>query len=219
MEPMTSSLASATILGSLKWVVAMTMALARENGFFALEGVVFDVERGGALLHEDSRADEDGLGAELHHEGGVGWGGDSAGGEVGDGQLAGLGDHPDDLVGSAVDLGCVVELLVAEDGEGLDLADDLAHVLHGVDDVAGSGLALGANHGCAFGDAAAGLAQVACTADEGCGEGVLVDVVDLVGRGEDLGFVDEVDAERLEDLGFGEVADAGLGHHGRRRQR
>ncbi len=111
-----------------------------------------------------------------------------------------------------MDLGGVVELFVAEDGEGLDLADDLAHVLDGVDDVAGAGLALGANHGCAFGDAAEGFAEVAGSADEGGGEGMLVDVVGLVGRGEDLGLIDEVDAESLEHLGFGEVADARLGH-------
>ena len=43
-------------------------------------------------------------------------------------------------------------------------------------------------------------------------EGVLVDVVALVGRGEDLGLVDVVDAERLEDLRLDEVADARLGH-------
>jgi hypothetical protein len=83
-----------------------------------------------------------------------------------------------------------------------------------VDNVAGAGLAFGADHGCAFGDAAEGFAEVACAADEGGGEGVLVDVVDLIGRGEDFGLVDEVDAEVLEDLGFGEVADAGLGHDG-----
>ncbi len=40
----------------------------------------------------------------------------------------------------------------------------------------------------------------------------LVDVVGLVGRGQHLGLVDVVDAEGLEDLGLGEVADAGLGH-------
>ncbi len=188
--------------------------LGAGDGFFALDGVVLDVERGGALLHEDARADEDGLGAELHHQGRVGGGGDAAGGEVGHGQLAGLGDHADELVGRAVDLGGVVELLVAEDGEGLDLADDLAHVLDGVDDVAGAGLALGADHGCAFGDAAEGFAEVAGAADEGRGEGVLVDVEGLVGGGEDLGLVDEVDAELLQDLGLGEVADAGLGHDG-----
>ena len=46
----------------------------------------------------------------------------------------------------------------------------------------------------------------------GDGERPLVDVVRLVGRGEHLGLVDVVDAERLEDLRLGEVADAALGH-------
>ena len=44
------------------------------------------------------RADEDGLGAQLHHQGGVGRGGDAAGGEVGHGQLARLGDHANEFV-------------------------------------------------------------------------------------------------------------------------
>ena len=35
----------------------------------------------------------------------------------------------------------------------------------------------------------------------------------LVGRGQDLGLVDVVDAERLEHLRLDEVADARLGHH------
>ena len=202
MVPMTASQASATILGSLKWVVAMTMALARETASSRSRGL-FSTSSGVAppfmKIPEPTKTR---LGAELHHEGGVGGSGDSAGGEVGDGELAGLGDHADELVGRAVDLGGVVELFVAEDGEGLDLADDLAHVLDGVDDVAGAGLALGADHGCAFGDAAEGFAEVAGSADEGRGEGVLVDVVDLVGGGEDLGLVDEVDAERLQAPGL-----------------
>ena len=56
-------------------------------------------------------------------------------------------------------------------------------------------------------------------ADEGHREAPLVDVVGLVGRGEDLGLVDVVDAERLEDLCFDEVPDAGLGHDGDRHRR
>ena len=37
-------------------------------------------------------------------------------------------------------------------------------------------------------------------------------MVDVVGRGQDLGLVDVVHAEGLQDLGFDEVADPGLGH-------
>jgi hypothetical protein len=38
-------------------------------------------------------------------------------------------------------------------------------------------------------------------------------VVGVVGRGQHLGLVDVVDAERLEDLGLDEVPDPRLGHH------
>ena len=37
-------------------------------------------------------------------------------------------------------------------------------------------------------------------------------MVGVVGRGEDLGLIDVVHAEALEDLGLHEVADTGLGH-------
>ncbi len=85
-------------------------------------------------------------------------------------------------------------------------------VAHRLDDVTGAGLTLGAHHGGALVDAPEGLAEVPGAADEGHLEGVLVDVVGLVGRREDLGLVDVVDAEGLEDLGLHEVADARLGH-------
>ena len=48
---------------------------------------------------------------------------------------------------------------------------------------------------------------------------MLVDVVLLVGRGEHLGLVDVVDAERLQHLSFYEVPDPGLGHHRDRHRR
>ena len=43
---------------------------------------------------------------------------------------------------------------------------------------------------------------------------MLVNVVGLVGGGEDLGFVEIVDAQRLQHLRLHEVADAALGHDG-----
>ena len=134
------------------------------------------------------------LRAELHHEGRVGGGGDTAGGEVGHWQFAGTGDHLDEFEGRAEVLRGSVELGFVEDGEGLHLGDDLAHVLDGVNDVAGARLALGANHGGPFRDATKCFAKVLRTADEGCGEGVLVDVVQLIGRRKNFGLVDEVDA-------------------------
>ena len=84
---------------------------------------------------------------------------------------------------------------------------------HGLDDVAGTGLALAADQARAFGDAAQRLAEIRRAAHEGHGELPLVDVVRFVGRGEHLRLVDVVDAERLQHLRLGEVPDAALGHH------
>ena len=89
----------------------------------------------------------------------------------------------------------------------------LAEVAHGLDDVAGAGLALRTDHARTLGDPPQRLAEVGRAADERHGERPLVDVMGLVGRGEHLALVDVVDAERLEDLGLGEVTDPGLGHH------
>ncbi len=83
---------------------------------------------------------------------------------------------------------------------------------HGFDHVAGAGLSLGADQTRALADASERLTQVRRAAHERHGEGPLVDVVLLVGRRENFGLVDVVDVERLEDLGLGEVSDAGLGH-------
>ena len=83
---------------------------------------------------------------------------------------------------------------------------------HGFDDVAGSGLALGTDHGSALGDAAQGFPEVAGSAHERHGVVALVDMEAVVGGGQHFAFVDVVDAEGFEDTGFDDVADARLGH-------
>src|SRR3984957_16252170 len=174
------------------------------------------IGEGGGIFHEDAAADEYCFGTELHDQRGVGGGGDASGGEIWDGELPCFGYQLDQFIRGAVFFGFGVELFFAEHGEDFHLLHDLADVLDGVDYVSGAGLALGADHACAFGDAAQGFAEIARAADEGDGEGVLVDVVSFVGGGEDFGFVDVVHAEFLENLGFGEMSDAALGHHGDR---
>ena len=128
--------------------------------------------------------------------------------KFGTGSLPALGDPAHELVGRAELLGLGHQLLGAERGEPADAGDDRAHVAHGLDDVAGAGLALGADHRRALADAPQRLAEVAAAAHERDAERELVDVEVLVGRRQHLGLVDEVDAERLEDLRLDEVADA-----------
>ena len=115
-------------------------------------------------------------------------------------------------MGRAQLLGGGVELFLAQRRQPADLGADRAHVPGRLDHVAGAGLALGADHRRALADAAQRLTEVGRAADEGHGERPLVDVVSLVGGGEDLGLVDVVDAERLQHLSLDEVTDARLGH-------
>ena len=168
------------------------------------------------VFHEDAGAHEDGFSSKLHHERGVSGRGNASGREVRHRQLAGFRYHLDEFVGRGVFFGFGVEFFFAEDGEDFHLLHDLADVLDGVDYVAGAGLTFGADHGCAFGDAAQGFSEIARAADEWDFEGVLIDVVSFVGGSEDFGFVDVVDAEFLQDLRFGKMSDAALGHHGDR---
>ena len=138
------------------------------------------------------------------------------------------------------------DLVLAHRLELADLREDGARVADGVHHVARPRVALEADHRRALGDAAERLAQVlrgeggeggvstgggvkGSGAGGGAGgdrhlgaaherdvERALVDVVGLVGGGEDLRLVDAVDLERLEHLALVEVADARLGHHGDR---
>src|SRR5690606_12090901 len=149
-----------------------------------------------------------------HHHRRIGRGGDAAGDEGHDGQSAEAGDLPDQVVRGSDLLGCDVELVFALRAQCADLGVDGAQMAHRLGDVAGACFALRTDHRGAFGDAAKSLAEVGRTTDERHLEDGLVDVVDVVGGGEDLGFVDVVDAEGLKNLCFDEVSDAGLGHNG-----
>ena len=128
-----------------------------------------------------------------------------------------VGGHlADEMQRGAELLGGGGQFAVVKRAEPLQLAVDLAQMADRLDDVPGPGLALGADHRRAFADAPQRLAEVGGAADEGNRERPFVDVVGLVGRREDLGLVDVVDLERLQDLRLGEMPDAGLGHHGDR---
>lgn len=148
-----------------------------------------------------------------HHESSIGGGGNTTSGEVDDGKTAELGGLLEKLIGSLEVLGVSVELLISHGRGTTDLGVDSADVADGLDDVAGTSLTLGADHGSTLVDAAEGLTEVLGTADVGDLEVVLVDVVGLIGRGQDLGLVNVVDTDRLDDLSLHKVADTDLGHH------
>ena len=172
----------ATRSGSSKWVVASTIARARPSRVLGLE---------------DPGAHEVALGPQLHHQRGVGRGGDAAGAEQRHRKPAAPGDVLDHIQRSLMLLRGAGELLRAQRGEVLDAVGDLAHVPDGLDDVAGARLALGADHRGALADAPQRLAEVGGSADEGNLEGELVDVIRLVRGRQHLRLVHVVDLEGL----------------------
>ena len=111
-------------------------------------------------------------------------------------------------------LSCLKELIIAQSDNVTDLLLDLAHVAHGLDDVARARLALGANHRGALGNTAQRLAQIAGAADKRHVKLGLVDVINVIGGGENLGLVDVIDLDGLQDLRLDNVTDAALGHDG-----
>lgn len=164
----------------------------------------------GALLGitglEDARADEDTVAAQLHHERRVGGRGNTTGGEVDHGETALLGGLAQKLVrdlqlaGVGTELGLGVGRGLQDGASTSNVGVDGAHVLDSLHNITGTSLTLCTDHSGAFGDTAESLAQVTATADEGDLEAVLGNVVDIVGGGKDLGFVNVVDANGFEDL-------------------
>src|ERR1700690_800873 len=157
------------------------MSGGADDGFGAALGVGGRGE-GGGIVHEDSAADEDGFGAELHDQGGVGGGGDASGAEVGDGELAFFRHPGDEFIRSLQLFGFAKQFAFAEDSKNFHVLNNLADVLDGVDDVSGAGFALGADHGGALGNAAESFSKIARPADEWDFEGVLIHGVRFVGR-------------------------------------
>src|SRR6202166_2228533 len=183
-----------------------------DDGAGALFGFDRIGERGG-IFHEDAAAYKDSFSSKLHDERSVGRRGNSPRGEIRHGELTCFRNHPDEFVRRAVLFGLGVEFFFAEDGENFHLLHDLADVLDRVYNVAGARFPFGADHGCAFGDAAQRFAKIARPAHEWNIERMLVDMMSLVGRRQHFGLVDVVDAEFLQDLRFRKMSNAALRHH------
>ncbi|GMH84183.1 hypothetical protein TL16_g09842, partial [Triparma laevis f. inornata] len=163
---------------------------------------------------EDSGAHEDSVHAELHHEGGVGGGGNASGGEVHDGKLSSLSDLLHEVVRSLHLLGGDEELIIGHNREVLNLAHDGAGVPDSLDDVSSSGLSLGSEHGASLGDAAEGLSEISAAANEGDGELVLINMVNLISHSQNLTLINIINLQSLQNLRLNEVPDTSLGHDG-----
>lgn len=166
----------------------------------------------GVVALEDTRADKDTVTAELHHESSISRGSNTTSSEVDNWQSLQASSLLEKVEGSLNLLGVDVKLLVAHGRDTLDLALDSALVTDSLDNVAGTGLTLGSDHSSTLRDTTKSLTEILGTTNEGDLEVVLVDVVCLVSRGENLGLIDVIDTDSLENLGLDKVANSNLGH-------
>ena len=111
-------------------------------------------------------------------------------------------------------LGGEIEAVVVKGLNLLNFLVDESCVGHGGHHVAGSSLALGANHGSAFPNTTNGFTKPGGAANEGNAVVVFVDVEVGVGWREDFTFVHHVNAHRFQNSCLTVVADARFGHHG-----
>ena len=105
-----------------------------------------------------------------------------------------------------------VKLVLAQVLNAADFRVHRTHMGDGLYNVARARFALGADHACALCNAAERFTEVTCAADERHVELGLVDVIYIVGGGEDFTFVDVVDFNGLKNLRLYEMTDAALRH-------
>jgi hypothetical protein len=107
----------------------------------------------------------------------------------------------------------VEKLILARGLEKLYFRHYRAHMAHRLDNIARAGLALSAYHGCAFFDPAQRLAQIFCAADKGGRKLSFVDMMYIIGGGQNLALVDAVYAKLLQNLRLDKMPDSALRHY------
>jgi hypothetical protein len=93
-----------------------------------------------------------------------------------------------------------VEFFLIHDACSANLAVYRPFVTHGLDNVARASLTFGTDEGCTFGNTTQGFTEIPGATYKWHFEGMLVDVVFLIRRGQNLRFIDVVNTNRLKNL-------------------
>ena len=166
----------------------------------------------GVAGFEDARADEHALRAELHHQRRVCGRRDAAGGEVDDGQLFVLVHIQHQLVGDLELLGRLEQLVGGHRADAADFGLHQPHMAHGLHDVARPRLALGADHRRALGDAAERFSEISRATDKRCLELCLINMIYIISRRQNFGFINIINLDRLQQLRLYEMSDTAFCH-------
>ena len=139
-------------------------------------------------------------------------GGDAAGREIHDGKTVILPDRPHEIERRAKSFGFLTELILAQGTNMRNPLIHFPHMVHGLNDVAGTRFALGSDHGGSLCYAAQSLSDIPGTADERHPEFGLVDMIHVIRGRKHFAFIDIVNLNGLEELRLDKVSDAALGH-------
>jgi hypothetical protein len=149
-----------------------------------------------------------------HHESSIGGGGNTTSSEVNNRKTAQLGGFLEEVVRSLEVLSISIEFLIRHAGSATDLSVDSTDMTDGLNNVTSTSLTLGTDESSTFADTAESLTEVLGTANVRDLEVVLVDVVGFVSGGKNLGLVNVINADGLDDLGLDKVTNTDLGHDG-----
>ena len=109
---------------------------------------------------------------------------------------------------------CFIKLVLPHGGQLLDFTVHFPDMADCLDDIAGSGFALGTDHGSPLVDPAQCLAQIFGTADKGYAEIPLIDMVDIIGRGKNFALINVVDLDGFQNLCIHKLPDPAFCHYG-----
>mmetsp|Transcript_2634 Transcript_2634/g.5343 ORF Transcript_2634/g.5343 Transcript_2634/m.5343 type:complete len:263 (-) Transcript_2634:2767-3555(-) len=161
---------------------------------------------------ENSRSNKDTIHSELHHEGCICWCCNTASSKV---------DHwkPSKGLGLSYQLnwstnffGVHIQLIVIHILKLTNSSLDSAGVSDSLNHIASSSLPFCANHCSSLSDPPQSFTQISAATHKWHLEVVLVNVVDVICRSQNLRFVDVIDTQSFQDLGLHKVSNASLCH-------
>ena len=138
--------------------------------------------------------------AQLHHQSRISRGSNTTSSEVNDREAFQASSFLEQVEWRLDILRIRIELFLTHHACLPDLAHHRPLVTNSFDNVASTGLTLGSDECSTFRDTTKSFSEITCTAYKRDFESVLVDMVLIISGSKDLGFIDIVDTDGLEDL-------------------
>mmetsp|Transcript_23980 Transcript_23980/g.51763 ORF Transcript_23980/g.51763 Transcript_23980/m.51763 type:complete len:312 (+) Transcript_23980:175-1110(+) len=168
----------------------------------------------GVVRFENSTSNEYSIHTKLHHEGGISRGGNTSSSKVHHGQTTIISDPLNKIIRSLKHFGSYKEFILRHASQTLNLRLNSSGMTHGLNNVSSTSLTLGTKEGGTLGNTTKCLTKVTASTHEGNIEHGLINVVHLIGHGQNLRLINVVNFACLEDLGLDKMSDTGLGHDG-----